>query len=316
MTDSLNNRILAVVGPTCSGKSALAYELALIHGSAVLSADAMQVYRGMDIGTGKTFDSRGSVALYGIDLVEPSETYSAAQFQEYGRTIISHEIQEHGSIIVCGGTGFYVRALLDDMDFAPGEQQDNPIREKYLALLASEGPETVWEALKDVDPDSAAVIHPHNAKRVVRALEMAAEGESYAQRAAGFSTIAPLYDALYVAIDLPRTELYTRIEQRVDAMIGAGLVDEVSHLMAAGLLGSSTASQAIGYKEIIAFLQGECSLTDAVLDIKQATRRYAKRQLSWFRRDSRIHWIDGSLPLEDVCAHVESLWQDHLRQNA
>ena len=311
----MSDRILAIVGPTCSGKSSLAFEFAKSHGCAFLSADAMQVYRGMDIGTGKAYDVRGDVHFHGIDLIDANETYSAAQYQLYGRNVIMREIADGGSIVVCGGTGFYVRALLDDMEFAPGEQLGNPVRDAYLELLDAEGPEAVWEALKAVDPESAAVIHPNNAKRVVRALEMAAAGESYAERAADFAHIKPCFDVLYVALSLPREALYARIEQRVDTMMASGLVDEVSRLCASGLLASSTARQAIGYKEIVEYLEGNCTLETAVVRIKQATRRYAKRQISWFKRDPRIHWIDGSLDLPEQCAQVEILWQEHLAKS-
>ena len=306
----MGEAVLALVGPTCSGKSAVAYELARRHDCAVLSADSMQIYRGMDIGTGKSFDARDGVQVYGIDLADPNETYSAALFQEYGRVTIAKELAERGRIIVCGGTGFYVRALLDDMEFAPGEQTGNLIRDKYTRMLEEEGPEAVWEALRSLDESSAMSVHPNNAKRVIRALEMAEAGESYAQRAEAFGTIPESIPATYVMFDLPRTELYARINARVDAMMAAGLEQEVRSLLEAGLSDGSTARAAIGYKEIIAYLNGECTLDDAVAAIKQATRRFAKRQISWFKRDPRIIHLDGMLPLEERISAVEALWLD------
>ncbi len=304
----MGQAVLALVGPTCTGKSCVALALARKHGCAVLSADSMQVYRGMDIGTGKAFDDRSGVRVYGIDLVGPNEPYSAALFQEYGRRVIEEELERRGRIIVCGGTGFYVRALLDDMDFAPGEQVGNPVREKYTRMLAEEGPEAVWEALRDVDEASASSVHPNNVKRVIRALEMAEAGESYADRAEAFSDIAEHIPATYVMFDLPRAELYARINARVDAMMAAGLADEVRSLLDAELAESSTARAAIGYKEIIACLDGACRMEEAVEAIKQATRRFAKRQVSWFKRDGRIIHLDGMAAEEELIAEVERLW--------
>ena len=287
--------VLALVGPTCSGKSAVALDLARRFGCAVLSADSMQVYRGMDIGTGKVFDASNDVRMHGIDLVEPGEAYSAALYQEYGRAVIREELGACGRIIVCGGTGFYVRALLDDMDFAEGEQVGNPVRDRYSALAEDAGPLAVWEELRRLDPESAAAVHPNNVKRVIRALEMAASGESYARRAEAFGGIREAIPATYAAFSLPREELYARINARVDLMMQAGLVDEVRGLLDCGLRQAITAKQAIGYKEIIDYLDGGCTLDEALAAIKQATRRYAKRQLSWFKRDERITWLDGTL---------------------
>lgn len=299
--------VLALVGPTCSGKSAVALDLARRFGCAVLSADSMQVYRGMDIGTGKVFDASEDVRMYGIDLVELGEPYSAALYQEYGRDVIAREVAACGRIIVCGGTGFYVRALLDGMDFAPGEQEGNPVRERYTLMAEEEGVMAVWQELRRIDPESAAAVHPNNVKRVIRALEMAAEGESYARRADAFADIEEAIPATYVAFDLPREVLYERINARVDLMIERGLVNEVRGLLCRGLRDAITARQAIGYKEIIDYLDGVCTVDEAVAAIKQATRRYAKRQLSWFRRESRITWLDGTLPQEERAAAVARL---------
>ena len=299
--------VLALVGPTCSGKSAVALALARRFDCAVLSADSMQVYWGMDIGTGKVFDASDDVRMYGIDLVQPGEAYSAALYQEYGRQVISRELAACGRIIVCGGTGFYVRALLDGMEFAPGEQEDNPIRERYFALARESGPMAVWQELNRLDAESAALVHPNNVKRVIRALEMVAVGESYARRAEAFGAIEEAIPATYVAFELPRETLYERIDDRVDRMMACGLVDEVRGLVDAGLRDAITSRQAIGYKEIIAYLDGHCSLEEAIAAIKQATRRYAKRQLSWFRRDVRISWLDGMASEKDRAAAVARL---------
>ncbi len=302
-----NHHIIAVVGPTCTGKSRIAGLLAQERGGPVLSADALQVYRGMDIGTGKAFDSFGEVPVFGVDLVEPSATYSASLYQEYGRTIIETAREQKQDVIVCGGSGLYIRALLDDMEFAAGKQDENPIRQRYQQLYETEGAQAVWDVLYEKDASAAAVIHPNNVKRVIRALEMAEEGESYAQRAELFSGIQEKYPALYVAFSLPRELLYERINARVDMIVDAGLVAEVSQLKEQGLPESSTAHQAIGYKEILAYLDGACTLDESITAIKQATRRYAKRQISWFGRDSRVHWIDGLLSDEEKLQQINDL---------
>ena len=301
--------ILALVGPTCTGKSRIAALLAKERNCAILSADSMQVYRGMDIGTGKAFDDFGDVRVFGLDVTDPSEPYSSALYQTYGRGVIDAELASTGRIIVCGGTGFYVRALLDRMDFAPGEQTGNHIRDKYTSMAAEDGPQAVWEALRALDPASAASVHPNNVKRVIRALEMTEAGESYAQRADAFSSIQEAYPHVAVAFSYPRELLYDRINARVDAMFESGLVDEVRGLFAQGLGDSLTANQAIGYKEIIAHLAGECTLAEATEAIKQATRRYAKRQISWFKRDPRVHWIDGMLPESEKLTIIKGLWE-------
>ena len=288
-------RVIAVVGPTATGKSELAIRLAERLDGEVISADSMQIYRGMDIGTGKVPKEQRRVVHHGIDFVDPGEPYSAALFQRYAREIID-DIETRGKMpILCGGTGFYVRAALDDFDFPEGSQEGNPVREKYNAMLSDCGTQAVWDALNDVDPESASCIHPNNAKRVIRALELAEAGESYAHQLEKFGHIDEAVPAVYIGLTMPRDMLYARIEARVDEMLSKGLIDEVRLLAASGYETGLTAPQAIGYKEIYSALHGECELEDAVAAIKQATRRYAKRQLSWFKRDPRIQWLDASV---------------------
>lgn len=289
--DSRPLPVIAIVGPTASGKSEVADLVAERLGSEVISADAMQVYHGMDIGTAKMPVEERRVPLLLVDVVEPDVAYSAALFQADARREIDRLRAEGKVPVLCGGTGLYVRAALDDMRFPRGEV-DSGDRERYQALAARLGDEGIHAYLAERDSRSAALIHPHNVRRVVRALEMLDEGVSYADQASGFSTPRPVYPSLQFALTMDRQRLYARIDVRVDIMMERGLVDEVKGLMERGMADALTARQAIGYKEIIDALEGRCTLDEAVETIKMRSRRYAKRQLSWFRRDARIRWID------------------------
>lgn len=283
--------VIAVVGPTASGKSAVADLVAEALGSEVVSADAMQVYRGMDIGTAKTPVSERRVPLLLVDVADPTEPYSAALFQRDSRREIDRLRAEGRVPVLCGGTGLYVRAALDEMEFPRGEV-DGAARQRYQDLAGKLGPEGVHALLAERDPESAALIHPHNVRRVVRALEMLDEGVSYARQSAGFSKPREHYPSLQFALTMDRARLYARIDARVDAMMRVGLLDEVRGLMDAGAADALTSRQAIGYKELIDALEGRCTIGEAVDLIKLRSRRYAKRQLSWFRRDPRITWLD------------------------
>lgn len=283
--------VIAVVGPTASGKSAVADLVAEALGSEVVSADAMQVYRGMDIGTAKTPVSERRVPLLLVDVADPAEPYSAALFQRDSRREIDRLRAEGRVPVLCGGTGLYVRAALDEMEFPRGEV-DGVARQRYQDLAGKLGPEGVHALLAERDSESASLIHPHNVRRVVRALEMLDEGVSYARQSAGFSKPREHYPSLQFALTMDRARLYARIDARVDAMMRAGLLDEVRGLMDAGAADALTSRQAIGYKELIDALEGRCTIGEAVDLIKLRSRRYAKRQLSWFRRDPRITWLD------------------------
>ncbi|WP_251212818.1 tRNA (adenosine(37)-N6)-dimethylallyltransferase MiaA [Adlercreutzia murintestinalis] len=286
--------IACIVGSTASGKSDLAQAVALALDGEVVSADSMQVYKRMDIGTGKVLPEQRLVPHHGIDLVEPNEPYSAALFQRYARRTFMLLADAGKRAVLAGGTGFYVRAALDGYEFPAGEQADNPQREAYQAFLETHGPHALWERLRQLDPRSADAIHPHNAKRVIRALEMAHEGVSYADQVSRLKSIPQVVPARIVGLAVDPAVLNERIERRVDRMREAGLVGEVEDLLHHGFRDSLTAPAAIGYKEIVSALEGTISLDEAFDDVKRATRRYAKRQRTWFRRDERIHWIEGT----------------------
>lgn len=282
---------VAIVGPTAVGKSAAADRVARQLDSCVISADSMQIYRGMDIGTAKTPPEERLVPLLMVDVVDPGVPYSAALYQRDARACIDNVRQAGKLPVVCGGTGLYLRAALDDMSFPSGEL-DSVMRRHYDALAEQLGPQGIHDLLAQRDPTSAAVIHPHNVKRTIRALEMLDEGISYAKQKQGFGLHTPWYETRYFGLTMERAVLYERIDARVDLMMDQGLLDEVRALVARGLGDALTAQQAIGYKELIDHLNGSTSLAEAVELIKMRSRRYAKRQLSWFRRDERITWID------------------------
>lgn len=296
--------LIAITGPTAVGKSAVADEVAFRLGTSVISADAMQVYRGMDIGTAKTPVAGRRVPLLMVDVAEPTEAYSAALFQQQARMHIDAALDAGEAVVLCGGTGLYLRAALDEMAFPSGEVDDER-RACYQALAERLGDEGIHAYLAERDPASAQAIHPHNVRRIVRALEMLDEGVSYADQKAGFASPRARYPYRLFALTMERAKLYRRIDERVDAMMAAGLVDEVRALMRAGAGGAITSRQAIGYKEIIDALEGRMALGEAVELIKQRSRRYAKRQLSWCRRDARTEWLDmDALTVEEAASSI------------
>lgn len=304
-----SRRVIAVVGPTASGKSALAEGIALARGGEIVSADSMQVYRGMDIGTAKQPQGERAVPYHCLDLVDPGEPFSAALYQRCSRDAIDSILACGRTPVVVGGTGLYLRAALDDLDFPPGEQADNHGREQYEAIAEVEGAEALWRMLDERDPASAALLHPNNVRRVVRALEMLDEGTRYADQAAGFARRESVYPTRFLGLTMEREALYRRIDDRVDAMLAAGLLGEVEGLLSAGLRDALTAAQAIGYKELVGVIEGERPLEEAVEEIKRSSRRYAKRQLTWFRADSRVQWLDvtGLSPAAALEAALDTL---------
>lgn len=299
--------VVAVVGPTAAGKTLLAEELAVRLGGEIVSADSMQVYRGMDVGTAKPAPAERRVPYHCIDLVDPGEPFSAALYQQAARSAIA-DCSARGVLpIVSGGTGLYVRAALDDLRFPSGDQSENPVRARYESYAAEHGAEALHALLAGKDPESAGLIHPNNVRRVVRALEMAESGVTYAAQASGLSRRNSVYDVRFLGVTVDRALLYRRIDARVDAMLAAGLIDEVASLLSRGFRDALTSSQAIGYKELVPALEGDVAVDVAAGAIKQSSRRYAKRQLTWFRADSRIAWLDVTeLPLAEQAERAMS----------
>ena len=296
-----DTRVLAVVGPTGVGKTALAEQLALARDGEIVTADSMQVYRGMDIGTAKPRPAERLVPHHLLDVADPGEPFSAALYQRLARAAIDDVAARGRLAIVCGGTGLYVRAALDDLEFPPGHAGAGS-RERIQAQLGELGPEALYALLCERDPEAAAMIHRNNTRRVVRALEMAEEGLSYADGRRRLAERRSVYETLFLGLSMERAVLYARIDARVDAMLAAGLLDEIRGLLAAGYRDAMTATQAIGYKEFVPVVEEGTDLDEAAEAVKQATRRYAKRQIAWFGADPRVMWLDvtGMSPAETL----------------
>ncbi|MGE5575896.1 MAG: tRNA (adenosine(37)-N6)-dimethylallyltransferase MiaA [Syntrophothermus sp.] len=309
-------RLLAIVGPTGVGKSDFGVELALRYDGEVISADSMQVYRGMDIGTAKlSREEMRGVPHHLIDLVDPDQEFSVAEYHKYATEAVDAVLAKGRLPVLVGGTGLYVRTLVEDMLF-PDPGADWELRKKLEAEAAQHGNAYLHGRLAQVDPEAAAKLHPNDLRRVIRALEV------YTRTGAPISVLQAAsrnkpakYDLLIIGLTCDRQELYRRIDLRVDRMIAAGLVDEVRALLERYPPGL-TAMQALGYKEIAGYLDGRYSLDDAIELLKRETRRYAKRQYTWFRRDKRVIWVDlGSFSTKAEAFRyltqiIEGRWRD------
>ena len=303
--------LLIVAGPTATGKSDSAVELALRMNGEVISADSMQVYRGMDIGSARvTVGEMRGVPHHLIDCADPSENWNVVRFQKEARRAVQ-DIASRGRLpILCGGTGFYIQALLYDIDFTQMEE-NTPLRDRLSALAAEKGPEAVHALLLEKDPASAAAIHPNNLKRVIRAIEFMEEsGGSIAAHNSQQRERESAYRSVFFVLTMDRARLYERIDRRVDIMMERGLVDEVAGLRAMGIQRDSTSMQGIGYKQIYGYLDGEYDLEEAVRLIKRDTRHFAKRQLTWFKREKDVIWTDL-----DRFGNRQQMW-DHMQTTA
>ncbi|MBB6475113.1 tRNA dimethylallyltransferase [Sphaerisporangium rubeum] len=284
--------VVAVVGPTAAGKSDLAVELALRLGGEAINADSMQLYRGMDVGTAKlTTAERRGVPHHLLDIWDVTRAASVAEYQRLARPLIDG-MRARGTVpILVGGSGLYVRAALDDLEF-PGT--DPEVRARLEAELETLGPAALHQRLKELDPVAAEAVLPSNGRRVVRALEV------IELSGRPFSATMPSYDAVYpsvqIGLQVPRPELDERIALRVRRMWDAGLVGEVRALAGRGLADGRTAGRALGYAQVLRFLAGEWTEEQAVEETVRATRRFARRQESWFRRDPRVRWLPYDAP--------------------
>ncbi len=287
------SRLVAVVGPTATGKSDLGVALAeALHGE-VVNADAMQLYRGMDVGTAKlTPHERAGVPHHLLDVLDVTDTAAVAAYQRAARDVVERLLGAGRTPVLVGGSGLYVQAVVDELEF-PGT--DAALRAELEAELAERGPAELHTRLAAVDPAAAEVVLPSNGRRIVRALEVVAlTGKPFPARLP--TSGAPRYDAVLLGIDRPTAELDLRVARRVARMFAAGLVEETRALLARGLRDGRTASRALGYQQVVAALDGGGVLTAAAADTVVATRRFVRRQRSWFRRDRRIHWLDGAGP--------------------
>ena len=285
-------KIIAVVGPTASGKTALAIEIAKEFNGEVVSCDSMQIYKHMDIGTAKpTIEEQQQVKHHMIDIVEPYENYSVAEFTKRARECIDDVVARGKVPIVAGGTGLYFDSIVENIVF-PDIPNDPKVREEMIEMADLCGNQVVHDLLAQKDPQAAAKIHPNNLRRVIRALEIChVTGRTFTAVNAD-SKREPIYDTLIFGLDIDREFLYDRINNRVDQMLAEGLLEEVQGLRDMGIDRDTTAMQAIGYKEFLEFLDGRATYYEAVDKIKMESRRYAKRQLTWFRRNSGINWVE------------------------
>lgn len=292
MSDSIKPKIYGVVGPTASGKTAYAIELAKKCGGEVISCDSMQIYRHMDIGTAKpTKDEMDGIPHHMIDIAEPWENYSVARFVTEARSCIDDVLARGRVPILCGGTGLYFDSVIKNIDFAENES-DPEYRSELQKAAEEHGNEYVHDMLKKVDPKSAEAVHPNNLKRVIRALEIYKTTGKTKTELDRESVRESLYNAEIYGLNRPREELYERINKRADIMLENGLLDEVKNLLEMGISRDATSMQAIGYKELVEYFEGRCTLDAAIDKIKQESRRYAKRQLTWFKRNNEIIWLN------------------------
>ena len=286
-------KILVVSGPTASGKTALAVELALAHNGEVVSADSMQIYRRMDIGTAKpTRAEMRGVPHHMLDVADPEEDFSVARYVELAARCVDDILARGKLPIVAGGTGLYIDSLLSGRTFARFDP-DSPLRRELEEELARRGGAALLEELARVDPDTAARLHPNDGKRIVRALEVyRSTGTTLTAHNAMTRSLPPRYDALTLTLAFQRREdMWDRIDRRVDRMMADGLAEEVRALLDSGVPDRCTAMQAIGYKEMAAALRGDGDTARAAEEIKLRSRQYAKRQLTWFRRNGDARWI-------------------------
>ena len=287
-------RIVCVVGPTACGKTTLGVLLAKRYGGEVVSADSMQIYRGMTIGTAApTAEEMDGVPHHMIAVADPAEQWSAARYAQAAIPIVDDILKRGKLPILVGGTGLWLDAVVQGREFAPG-QAGGAIRRELEAQLAAEGMEPLLQELRRVDPESAARLHPADTKRILRALEVYREtGETITAHDERTRSLPPRYDAVWLGLRFAdREDMKALIDRRVDAMVRSGLEEEVRTLLQSGLPPSATAWQAIGYKEFLGVLEGTATMEQAVAEVKLRSRQYAKRQLTWLRRNPAIHWME------------------------
>ena len=291
-------KILVIVGPTASGKTRMAVELAQRHNGEVISADSMQIYRTMDIGTAKpTQEEMGGIPHHMIDVADPEEDFSVARYVEMAARCVD-DVLERGKLpIVAGGTGLYIDSLLSGRTFAPFSP-DSALRGELEREMAEQGGQAMLEELAKVDPEAAQRLHPNDHKRIIRALEVyRSTGKTITQHNRETQAIPPRYDALTIGLAFQdRQAMWRRIDQRVDEMVAAGLEDEVRRLLTSGISPKCTAMQAIGYKEFTQALSGEMTWKEAADVVKLRSRQYAKRQLTWFGRNPNTRWVRWDEP--------------------
>ncbi len=286
------DNILCIVGPTASGKTRLSVSLAQALDAEIVSFDSMQVYKGMDIGTAKpTREERGGIRHYMFDVVKPQEEFSVSRYVEMADRCVQDILSRGKAVILVGGTGLYVDSLIAGREFAPFPSTGR--REELQKRLEKEGIDGIYAELAGVDPEAAKNIHPANHKRVIRALEVYLEtGKTISEHNRLSKLQKPKYEPLWIGLDyVNREALYRRIDLRVEQMFEQGLIQEVETLLKSGIRPDATSLQAIGYKELVAYFSGEGTVQEAKALIAQASRRYAKRQRTWFYRNRKVNWL-------------------------
>ena len=285
------DKIICVVGPTASGKTALAVELAKFTGGEVVSCDSMQIYRRLDIGTAKpTPEEMQGIPHHMIDIIEPDEDFSVGRYVEMATPIVEDILARGKTAIIAGGTGLYVDNLIKGGEFAPTPATG--CREQLEERLQHEGLEALIEELRSIDP-VALQKSQNNPRRIIRALEVFQEtGETITAHNQRTAALPPRFDPLWIGVDyVNRQDLYDRIDLRVELMVKDGLLDEIRQVLSSGIPEKATAMQAIGYKEFIDAMAGRATMEEAIAQVQQSSRRYAKRQLTWFKRNEKIHWL-------------------------
>ncbi len=284
-------KVIAIVGPTAVGKTALSLEIAEKFSAEIINADAMQIYKGMDIGTAKLpLSQRRGIVHHQIDVLDPSEEANVSQYQKQSREIINDLLSKNIQPVLVGGSGLYVNSVLEDLEF-PGTNLE--VRAKYEEILDEKGAEALFQMLKEIDPKAAENILPNNARKIVRALEVnEITGKAFNAK---LPEPSPIFSDVRIALDMPRDLLDQRIIDRVHQMFEDGFVDEVKRLEKNLRLGK-TAFRALGYSQVLSLLSGEISEDEAITLTINATKKFARRQLSWFRRDLNIKWVDVTNP--------------------
>ena len=310
------NNIICIAGPTASGKTALAVELAKELNGEVVSCDSMQVYRRMDIGTAKpSIDEMQGIVHHMIDVAEPDEDFSVSRYCAMAAPMVEDIVSRGKTAIIAGGTGLYMDSLIQGNDFAPFPSTG--VREKLEQEAAEKGIQTLFDRLSAIDPEAAGRLHLSDKKRIIRALEVYLEtGETITEHNRKTQLLPPRFTPLWLGLDFEnRADLYERIDRRVGLMLEMGLIDEIQGLLAAGIPEKCTALQAIGYKEFVAALRGECTVEEAADLVRQSSRRYAKRQLTWFRRNKAIHWLvrKPGQSGEEILASARQIFQENDR---
>lgn len=300
--------LIVVLGPTASGKTALAVALAKALDGEVISADSMQIYCGMDIGTAKpTAEEMQGIPHHLISILKPGERFSVAEYAVLAKEKINDVLQRGKVPILAGGTGLYIQSVVDNIRYDEEAVHDDALREKLRGIAAEQGNLALWNRLRELDPETAAALHPNNLGRVIRAIEVAeTTGRTISEQVRESRREQSPYHACQIGLRYAdRAILYERIDRRVDLMLQEGLLEEARTLHTAGLCGTS--GQAIGYKELAAYFEGNCTLEEAVEHLKRETRRYAKRQLTWFGRDERIRWIEPDMLSEGKTVFFEAV---------